>query len=149
MTAPRPPGWNKTLDDLVQEITRGARWFVSGEEAEWARDYERSLLPSGTVFPRGGEVWEAVGDCDVQVEYLFAAPGSSGTTGRLRAGERVRIVEGGSDPAPIVVSFVPLRYDALHEALVPADVRAALRYTGYALAARTAHVNRHFRRIEE
>lgn len=36
MTRPRPPGWNKTLQDLSAEMERGERLFVSGEEAERA-----------------------------------------------------------------------------------------------------------------
>ena len=54
MSKQRPPGWNKTVDDLFDEIRQGKRLMVSGDEGEWARDYERSLLPPGTVFPRGG-----------------------------------------------------------------------------------------------
>ena len=140
----RPPGWNKTLADLFDEMERGERLFATDEEREWAVDYERSLLPPGTAFPRGGQVWEALDDCDVQVEYIFAAPGGGGGEGRLAKGERVRIMEGGVDAAPIVVCFLPLRYDALHERHVPEDVRGSPRYTNYSLAVTTAYFNAHF-----
>ena len=45
MSKPAPPGWKKTIDDLSAEIRQGKRLFVSGDEGDWARDYERSLLP--------------------------------------------------------------------------------------------------------
>jgi hypothetical protein len=149
MRKPAPPGWNKTIEDLFQEMKQGERLFGTGDEIEWARDYERSLLPSGTVFPRGKQIWEAIHECDVMVHYIFAAPTSDCGTGRLTAGERVRITEGGTDPKPIVVSFLPLRYDELQRGLVPADVRREPRYTNYALSVRTAYFNEHFRLVED
>ncbi|MBI4529254.1 MAG: hypothetical protein HY695_36105 [Deltaproteobacteria bacterium] len=120
MSNPPPPGWNKTIDDLFEEMKQGKRLFVGGDEGDWARDYERSLLPPGTVFPRGGQVWEVVDECDVQVDYIFAAPAGCGGNGGLRKGERVRIMTGGTDPEPLIVFFLPVRYDDLHDTLVPA-----------------------------
>jgi hypothetical protein len=31
--------------------------MISGDESDWAREYERSILPHGTIFPRGDEIW--------------------------------------------------------------------------------------------
>jgi hypothetical protein len=149
MAKPTPPGWNKTIDDLFEEMERGERLFLSGDEGNWARDYERSLLPPGTVFPQGDQIWEVVNDCDVNIHYIFAAPVSNSGRGRLASGERVQIMQGGIDPKPIVVSFLPLRYNELHASLVPPDVCDAPRYTNYALSVKTAHFNRHFRLVEE
>ena len=128
---------------------RGERLFASGEEGDWARDYERSLLPAGIVLPLDVQVWEVVDECDAHVHYIFATPASSGGRGRLVSGERVRIMTGDIDPKPIVVSFLPLRYDELHDSLVPPDVRSAPRYTNYALSVKTAYFNERFRLVED
>lgn len=145
MTKQSPPGWNKTLAQLMDEVTHGIRPGISGDEAGWAIDYERSQLPPGTIFPLAGEVWTAVVECQVQVHYVFAAPVSNSGTGMLAAGEKVRVM-GGVEPRPIVVSFLPLRYDALHTSLVPEDVLCEPRYTNYALSLDTAVFNEYFRR---
>ncbi len=149
MSKPAPQGWNKTIDDLFDEMKRGERLVVGGDECDWARDYERSLLPPGTVFPRGNQIWEVTETCDVRVHYVFAAPGSFSGTGILAAGDRVRIMKGGVDTQPIIVSFLPLRYDQLQDSLVPADVRSTPRYTNYALSVKTAYFNEHFRLVED
>jgi hypothetical protein len=65
---PAPPGWNKTLADLMAEVDSGLRQSVGSPEMDWARDYERSLLPSDTRFPCEGEVYEALDD--ILVDYL-------------------------------------------------------------------------------
>jgi len=149
MSKPAPPGWNKTIDDLFAEIRQGKRLIISGDEGDWARDYERSLLPRSAVFPRGGQIWETIDDCEVSVEYVFAAPAGFGGTATISRGEKVRIMEGGIDPEPIIVSFLPVRYDELHEHFVPADVRSIPRYTNYALDTKTAYFNGHFRLVED
>ena len=88
---PAPPGWNKTLQDLSDEAKKGGL-PVGSPEVDWARDYERSLIPVGTRFPKKGDVYEAVEDH--QISYLtgWSAPFTSGGIGTLMKGERV-IVE--------------------------------------------------------
>lgn len=54
-TSPAPPGWNKTIQDLFDEA-KTTRSTVGPPEVEWARDYERSLIPAGTRFPKKGDV---------------------------------------------------------------------------------------------
>src|SRR5579883_1458222 len=109
MSSSAPPGWDKTLDDLFTEMKQGERLTVGSKELKWARDYERSLLPSNTVFPRGGQIWEVAQECDVQVNYVFATPASFSGKGRLPVGERVRIMDDIQNSQPILVSFLPLR----------------------------------------
>ena len=55
---PAPEGWNKTLADLMDEVTTGKRKSLGSPEIDWARDYERSLLPVGTRFPQRGDLYE-------------------------------------------------------------------------------------------
>ena len=143
-----PPDWNRTIADLMAEIDRGEReGGISGEEIEWARDYERSLLPPDTVFPADGEVWEAIGDAEVLVMRHYAAPVTDTNEAVLPLGERVRVI-GSHLPEPIIITAVPLRYDELLETLVPADVRAEPRFTNYSLSIPTAYFNQHFWRVE-
>src|SRR5688572_23424037 len=146
MINPMPPGWNKTLDDLMKEMEEGQLLGVFGDEIEWAREYERSQLPSSTVFPKPGEVWETLDECEVEYTQIFTAPASGGGRTRLPSGERVRMT-GLDEPKPIRVSFIPLRYEELHATIVPEATRREPRYGGYCLSAKTAHFNKHFRLV--
>jgi hypothetical protein len=56
---------------------------------------------------------------------------------RLNSGERVKIL-GVDDPRPLGVSFVPLRYAELENALVPEHIRRRRGYSHYQLTAPTA-----------
>src|SRR5215203_6896773 len=87
---PAPPGWNKTISELVAETTSGLRKSVGPYEIEWARDYERSLLPADVRFPKEGDLYEALQD--VQIDYLtsWAAPFTGSGKGILKKGERIR-----------------------------------------------------------
>jgi len=147
MTEP-PPGWNRTIDDLMAEIGRGERMGITGEEADWARDYERSLLPPDTVFPADGEVWEAVDDARVLVMRHYAAPVTDTNEATLPRGERVR-VSGSHQARPIAIAFEPVRYDELLEMLVPADIRGEPVFTNYHLSVKTEYFNQHFRRVAD
>jgi hypothetical protein len=96
-------------------------------------------------FPRGGQIWEVTDGCDAQIQYLFTAPITFSGSGRLTAGERVRIEV--TDPQPIVVRFLPVRYQELHDSLVPADIRDTPRYQKYLLSVKTEYFHEHFRLI--
>jgi hypothetical protein len=100
-------------------------------------------------FPRGGQIWEVTDGCDVQIQYLFTAPITFSGSGRLTAGERVYILAGTTDPQPMIVSFLPVRYDELHESLVPPDIRDTPRYKKYTLSVETGYFHEHFRLIED
>lgn len=143
---PPPPDWNRTVADLMAEMKRGERDGITGEEADWARAFEASLLPPDTVFPADGEVWEAIGDAEVLVMQHYAAPFTLTNEAVLPLGERVRVI-GSHLPRPIVIAAVPLRHDELLATLVPADVRAAPRFDSYTLSIPTAYFNQHFWRI--
>lgn len=100
-------------------------------------------------FPRGGQIWEAIDGCDVQVQYLFTAPIALSGSCRLTAGERVCIMTGITAPPTTVVSFLPVRYAELHESLVPLDVRGTPRYKQYTLSVETGYFCEHFRLVED
>src|SRR2546430_2256426 len=137
MKLPPAPKWNKTTDDID-----------SADYLRRAQDYERSLLPAGIVFPRVGQVWETVRECEVWFRVIFSVtaapniwlakatslvsglptPGSKeflvpGGKARLQQGERVRIRSLDDASKPLHVTFVPLRYEELYESIVPPDHR--------------------------
>ncbi len=125
---PPIPKWNKTTDDID-----------SKDFAQRSQDYERSLLPPDIIFPRTGQIWEAVSDCEVNfIAWSPTNPIFPGGSARLQQGERVRILTL-DDPKPISVTFQPVRYHALQESIVPHDIRNRPGYQRYALSLRTAY----------
>lgn len=143
-----PQDWDKTLDELLAEVDRGERLGVSGAEIERAREHERSLLPTDTVFPRSGQVWEAIDNCEVFYLAIYSAPSTGGGRAWLHHSERVRI-QPARERRPVVVSFLPLRYDVLHASIIPEETRKTPRYTNYCLWTKTTYFNRHFRLVAE
>ncbi len=152
MKLPPLPKWNTRTDDIdsVDFLRR-------------AQDYERSLLPVGIVFPRVGQVWETIRDCEVPFQVWFSITATNvwlpkttsllsglptpptkevqallpGGKARLAQGERVRIRSVDDPGRPLQVTFVPLRYDELYETIVPADQRRSSSH--YVLVLRTAY----------
>ena len=100
-------------------------------------------------FPRKGQIWEVIDGCDAQIQYLFTAPITFSGSGRLTAGERVCVMTEPTDPQPVVLSFLPVRYDELHDSLVPPDIRDTPRYKKYMLSVKTGYFYEHFRLIED
>jgi hypothetical protein len=106
-------------------------------------------MSAPSPFPRKGQIWEVTDACDAQIEYLFSAPLTFSGSGRLTAGERVCISAGTTESQSMVVSFLPVRYEQLHESLVPSDVRNTPRYKAYTLSVKTEYFYEHFRFIKD
>ncbi len=100
-------------------------------------------------FPRGGQIWEVTDGCDAEIQYLFTAPITFSGSGRLAAGERVRILGGTTGPPPAFVSFLPVRYDELQDRLVPPDIRDTPRYKQYTLSVKIEYFHDHFKLVED
>jgi hypothetical protein len=100
-------------------------------------------------FPRKGQIWEVIDGCDAHIDYLFTAPVTFDGSGRLAAGEQVRILTENTDPQPVSVSFLPVRYEELHDSLVPADIRETPRYKKYLLSVKTEYFHEHFRIVQD
>lgn len=135
------PKWDKSVDGLENS------W-------RWVTDCERALLPAEIVFPRTGQIWETLRDCEVNYRAHFDCPWSPSNqlldkfqtaargapallesyimqfgTARLDRGEKVRILPL-PDPKPIQITFGPVRYNELHESIIPAKVRNHPSYHG-------------------
>jgi hypothetical protein len=106
---PPVPRWNPLTDDI--------------DSADFHRrcgDFQRSLLPRDMTFPRAGQIWEAVQECELPVPTWRVGPKGLelGPNVHLSKGERVRILEL-DDPRPLQILFQPLRKSAL-----PAELAA-------------------------
>lgn len=140
---PRPPDWTLTIAELMAS----GRPRISGEEIEWARSYERDQLRAWARFPRDGEVFEAGRELDVDFITHWAAPFTGGGTGRLAAGERVRVQVGAQEAEPIGVYATPLDDGRFERAWVPEAERTAPRYTGFSLYIPVQKLNEEFVRV--
>jgi len=120
---PPAPKWDRKVDGLEGGLA-------------WAWDYERSFLPPDMVFPRAGQIWETVGDCEVRFFAFIPKTILPSGRARLQRGERVRILT--EEPKPIQVSFRPVRYQELHSSIIPEDIRNRPGYSYYWLGLRIA-----------
>ena len=137
---PRPPDWNKTLSDLAAENRS-----LSGEEIEWARQYERLRLRSWARFPKDGEQFEALRDLRITYLIHWSAPYTSGGEGTLPKGTRVRVSVPAADPEPIGIYAVPVEEKLLEQQLVPEADRMSSNYAGYSISLTVAQLNEDFR----
>ena len=143
-----PPGWNKTIQDLSDEAKKTGSPMGS-PEVDWGRDYERSLIPAGTRFPKKGDTYEATEE--LQVSYLtsWSAPFTGGGVGTLKKGERVIVEHDMILPRPVAVYAKPIDYATAEERMVPESDRANIKYAGFYLCLKTADLARNFRLVHE
>jgi hypothetical protein len=139
---PAPAGWNKTIGDLCAEMDRGERASAGSPEVDWARDYERSLIPPDMRFPRKGDVYEALEDMTVRYMTSWAAPFTGGGDGLLKKGDRVLVDSEPHDSRAISNYATAVDYDALDERIVPASDRSAPKYGGFCFSFKTVDLNR-------
>lgn len=137
-----PQGWSKTINDLVAEKRN-----LSGEEIEWARNFEREQLRPWARFPRPGEIYELIDDSELSYVTHWSAAFTGGGKGMLRHGTLVRIGEGTGDPEPIGVYAVPLDKARVEAELIPEAERNADKYGGFSLSISTGELNKLFRLV--
>src|SRR5947209_20517914 len=75
-----PVKWDKRTDGLD-----------FGDLVLWMEDYERSLLPPDTIFPREGQIWETIRDCEVSFEVRISRPSPRSTKLRLPDGSELTV----------------------------------------------------------
>jgi hypothetical protein len=145
---PAPSGWNKTIDDLIEEAKSGLRKEIGPPETEWALDYERSLLPPDVRFPREDDVYEALEDIEIIYTTQWAAPFTGGGKAVLKKGERIKVSYCPPDPQPIGASLMPVDYAALEERMVPKLDRDSATYLGFRFSVKTLDLHRKFKLID-
>ncbi len=79
------------------------------------------FLACDMVFPRAGQIWETVQDCDVRFVAFIPRTILPSGRARLQRGERARILT--QHPKPIQIDFRPVRYQELHSRIVPEEIR--------------------------
>jgi hypothetical protein len=139
---PRPADWNKTFADLEKENRS-----LSGEEMDWARDYEREQLRGWARFPKDGDVYEALHGLEVGFITYWNGPYSGGGRGTLPAGTQVRVSVSADMPEPIGVQADPVESKRIEELLVSEDDRLSSKYRGYALFLDVSVLNKEFRLV--
>jgi O-acetyl-ADP-ribose deacetylase (regulator of RNase III) len=135
----------KTVDELFDEVKKGKT--VCGKEMENARKLSKALMPTGLLFPKGGEVFEAVQD--VQVIYFthFMAPYTHGDKAKLLKGERVIISKPNQDK-PLGYYCYPINANEVEERIIPSSDKNDPAYDGFSLSIDTKSLNKDFKRIE-
>lgn len=145
---PAPPGWNLTLADLSAEMKAGKRQSVGRPELDWARDYERSLIPAHMRFPQQGDVYEAIEDTQVRYLTKWAAPFTGGGDGLLHKGEQVFVEHAPISAEPIGANVVALNYESIEQRIVPEAEREQAKYRGYYFSLKTVDLNTKFKLIQ-
>jgi len=146
---PRPHGWNLTIADLMAEMNAGKRKSLDSPEVEWARDYERSLIPADTRFPKQGDVYEALHDTPVHFMTAWSAPFTGGGDSFLKAGDKVLVDQMPHDPKAISVYAVALDYASVELRVVPESDRTSPEYAGFYFSLKTVDLNRDFKLVQE
>lgn len=146
---PAPPGWNKTIEDLCDEMARGERTSVGSPEADWARDYMRSQIPPGVRFPRKGDIYEALEDMAVDYMTSWSLPFTGGGEGMLKKGDQVVVDTEPVDARATSTYASAVAYDALEKRIVPDSERSAPKYSGFYFFFGTVDLNRKFRLVHE
>jgi len=96
---PPVPKWNPGVDGIDQ-----------GDYMRRAEDFERAFLPKNLMFPREGEVWEVVRDCEISDRAVWNKDRRAFTFAKvqLSKGERVRILPL-DHPKPLRIRFQRLQ----------------------------------------
>ncbi len=120
-----PDGWNKTIDDLYNEIEEGKRTKIEHHEICWTYQFERSLMLPGYRYPKKGDVYES--KCDQQIELVTDMAmrylgGSLGTV-IILTGERIRIFDDSGKKKPLKVYADPVNYHEIETRIVPENMR--------------------------
>ena len=146
---PAPAGWNKTIENLCDEMNRGERSSMGSPEVDWALAYERSQIPMNMRFPRKGDVYEVLTDMSVDYMTSWAAPFSGGGAGILKRGDRVIVDREPVDPKAISVSAIAVDYKEVELRMVPSSDRTSPKYIGFYFSFNTVDLNRKFLLVHE
>jgi len=144
----RPPDWNLTIDDLIEEMKAGKRGSIGQPELEWAREYERSLIPEDIRFPLKGDVYESVKDQTVSYLIGWRGPFTTGGEATLLKSERVWINSDATDEKPIGTYALPIEREKLEERMVPKEDRENPKYGGFYFFFKTVELSENFKLVE-
>ena len=132
----------------MEEIGTGVRSSLGSPEVDWARDYQRGLLPPETRFPRKGDVYESLEDVELSYLTSWMAPFTGGGKATFPKGQRLVVPDAPPDPQPISVYADAVAYEAMEKLIVPLEDRTAEKYSGFYLSVSTSMLNTRFRLID-
>ncbi|MBF0328564.1 MAG: hypothetical protein HQL10_05365 [Nitrospirae bacterium] len=144
----RPPDWSLKISDLMEEMKAGKRKSISGQEIDWAREYERSLIPQGYRFPQKGDLYEALKDMTVDYITAWSAPYSGGGETSLMIGEQVWIDAEIKEPNPIGAYALPVKYEQMEQRIVAKEERESPKYGGFHFYLTTVELNENFKLLQ-
>lgn len=146
--AERPADWNLTVEDLFAEMNAGKRKSLGQPEIEWAREYEKSLIPKGTRFPKKGDVYESNTDQTIHYMAAWSAPFTGGGKATLLKGERIWIDKDPSEERSIGSYALPIEYDKLEKRMVSLEDREEPKYNGFYFYFNTVALNSDFTLVQ-
>ncbi|MCW5205801.1 hypothetical protein VU08_02555 [Desulfobulbus sp. F5] len=141
---PRPEDWHFTFADLMAEMKAEKRKSIGQPELDWARDYERSMIPATMRFPQKGDVYEALHDMEVEFMTAWAAPFTGGGKAMLMQGERVFVHSDSAEEKPIGAYVEAMEYKMIEERMVSASERTSSKYGGFYFYFSTVELNTKF-----
>jgi hypothetical protein len=143
-----PADWKLTVSDLMSELKTGKRKQVADPELTWAREYERSLIPSNYRFPKKGDLYQAKFEQTIDFLTAWSAPYTGGGTANIYKGEQVWIDSDPSNEKPTGVYALPVNYKELEERIVSVSDKSAFNYDGYYFHITTKTINENFELIK-
>jgi hypothetical protein len=144
---PFPSDWYLTISDLFAEFESGKRSEIKDPEMTWAREYERSLIPSDYRYPQKGDVYEANVDQDVSYITSWSAPYTGGGTTKLFAGEQIWVASGPIGAKPIGAYLLAMDYNDLESRILSSNDRNSIKYEGFSFSIDTKSLNENFKLI--
>lgn len=144
----RPENWNRTIADLMQEMKDGKRQEVGQPELDWAREYERSLIPKDHRYPKEGDLYESKFDQEIEFMTAWSAPFTGGGKGILYKGEQVWINSEPNEDKPIGSYALPVKYSELEIRMVSEKDRNTPNYGNFYFHFDTTSLNENFNLVQ-
>ncbi|MDB5223226.1 MAG: hypothetical protein JWN83_1893 [Chitinophagaceae bacterium] len=143
-----PADWKLTISDLMDELKSGKRKEIKDPEMTWAREYERSLIPSNYHFPRKGDLYVANFDQEVDFLTSWSAPYTGGGTTMLFKDEQVWVDTNPLDEKPIGTYLLAVNYNELEKRIVSESDRNAFKYDSFYFHISTKTLNENFKLLK-
>ncbi len=105
------------------------------------------LIPTGLSPQKGGEVFEAIKDVEINYLTHFMAPYTGGNKAKLLKGERVIIGKPNKDK-PLGYYCYPINANEVEERIIPYSDKDSPLYNGFSLYIDTLSVNKDFKQIK-
>ncbi len=148
----KPEEWNKTFDDLYQEMREGKRDKIEQYERNWIYQNERSKILPGYRYPKKGDLYESKSDQKIEIitDFSMRYIGSGLGFVTILKGERIWIDEEPAKRKPLSVFARPYNYWEFQKNNIP-DEMERLKLFGniFYLSVETRILNESYVLVEE